>query len=86
MRDAIDKTSTQSGTLINRSFLMGIQGFDNLTTVLNPGRSITQTNANGEVKTISFNEGMIVKFVGEKTITKKITIENENMTVKEVLI
>lgn len=86
MRDAIDKTSTQAGTDINRAFLMGIQGMDDISTVFNADESITQINGIGQVKTISFDNGMIVKFVGDKTITKKITIEDDYTTVKEVLL
>lgn len=85
MRDFIDKTSENSGTPINREYLMAIQGFDSVRTVFNDDGSITETNGNGQTLTTTFNEDGSVteKFVGEKTITKTTTfIGNE---IKEVL-
>lgn len=71
MRDFIDKTSTQTGTPVNRGNLMAIQGFEASTTKFNSDGSITETNALGHKLTVSFNsDGSIVeKFVGDKTIT-----------------
>jgi len=72
VRDFIDKTSSQAGTKINRSAMMAVQGFDNLTTVFISGNQIKQTNGLGETRTITFHgKGYITeKFEGEKTITK----------------
>jgi hypothetical protein len=75
MRDFIDKTSASSGTLLNRSNMMALQGFDNITTTFNADGSITERNGAGQVKTTTFNEdGSITeRFVGEKTISKTTT-------------
>ena len=72
MIDFIDKTSTKSGTPINRANLMAIQGFIAKTTTFNDDGSITETNAKGETLTTTFDtSGNIVEtFVGEKTISK----------------
>lgn len=86
MIDFIDKTTEQSGTPINRSNLMAIQGFEAKNTVFNSDGSITETNANGETKTTTFNaDGSITEtFVGEKTITKTTTF-NSDGSITEVL-
>ena len=86
MKEFIDKTSTQSGTPINRANLMAIQGFMAKTTVFNSDGSITETNGNGETLTTTFNaDGSITeKFVGTKTITKKTTF-NTDGSITEVL-
>ena len=72
MRDFIDKTPVSSGTKINRSAMMAVQGFDNLTTVFVSDNQIKQTNDLGETRTITFHkDGRIVeKFEGQKTIPK----------------
>lgn len=82
MIDFIDKTSSQNGTPINRKNLMAMQGFEAITTTFNSDGSITETNASGQKKTTVFNaDGSITeKFVGEKTITKKITFEKNKIT------
>ena len=86
MIEFIDKTTTQSGTPINRANLMAIQGFVANTTVFNADGSITETNGKGEKLTTTFNtDGSITeKFVGSKTITKK-TSFNSNGNISEVI-
>lgn len=86
MRDFIDKTSTQSGTPINRKNLMAIQGFEASTTTFNSDGSITEINSHGQKLTTSFNSnGSIVeKFVGDKTITLT-TKFNDDGTISGVL-
>lgn len=86
MRDFIDKTTTQSGTPINRVNLMAMQGFDGKTTKFNADGTITETNSKGEVLTTKFNtDGSITQtFVGTKTITKK-TIFNSNGTITDTI-
>ena len=86
MIEFIDKTSTESGTKINRKNLMGIQGFVGTHTVFNPNGSIVETNSDGHTKTTTFNaDGSITeKFVGEKTIIKK-TIFNSAGSITEVI-
>ena len=79
MIEFIDKTSTVSGTPINRANLMAIQGFIAKTTVFNADGSITETNGNGETLTTTFNtDGSITEtFVGSKTITKTTTFNTD---------
>lgn len=86
MRDFIDKTSTQTGTPVNRENLMAIQGFEASTTKFNSDGSIVETNAQGQKLTVSFNsDGSIVeKFVGDKTITLT-TKFNDNGTISGVI-
>ena len=86
MIEAIDKTAEENGTNINRAFLMAIQGFQAQTTVFNGDGSITETNGIGQTKTTVFNEnGSITEsFVGDKTITKTITLEG-NGSINEVV-
>ena len=86
MIEFIDKTSSQSGTKINRANLMAMQGFVAKTTTFNADGSITEKNANGETLTTIFNsDGTITeRFVGQKTITKTTTF-NANGTISEVI-
>ena len=86
MIEFIDKTSTVSGTPINRANLMAIQGFVAETTVFNTDGSITKTNSKGEKLTIKFNtNGSITKtFVGSKTITMTITFDATGNIVKSI--
>ncbi len=82
MIEFIDKTSTRSGTRINRANLMALQGFVAKTITINSDGSITEKNANGETLTTTFksNGTIVEKFVGSKTITKTTTI-NTNGTI-----
>lgn len=82
MIEFIDKTSTQSGTPINRANLMAIQGFVAKTTVFNADGSITETNGKGEKLTTVFNaDGSITQtFVGTKTIVKTTTFNEGSIT------
>ena len=79
MIEFIDKTTTQSGTPINRANLMAIQGFVAKTTVFNDDGSITETNGKGETLTTVFNtDGSITEtFKGSKTIVKTTTFNND---------
>lgn len=71
MIEFIDKTSTQSGTPINRSNLMAIQGFSKKTTEFKDGKIIETNPETNHKLTISFENGNIIeKFEGSKTITK----------------
>ena len=86
MIEFIDKTSTVSGTPINRANLMAIQGFVAETIVFNTDGSITKTNGKGEKLTIKFNNnGSITKtFVGSKTITMTISFDATGNIVKTI--
>ena len=86
MKEFIDKTSTQSGTPINRANLMAIQGFMAKNTVFNADGSITEQNGSGETLTTKFNaDGSITEtFVGTKTIVKTTTF-NSDGSITEVL-
>ena len=85
MVDFIDKTESKNGTPLNRYNLMSMQGFEPKTTVFNADGSVIETNELGQVKTTVFNaDGSITEtFVGEKTISKKITFEESE--IKEVI-
>lgn len=85
MIEFIDKTSDRNGTPINRKVMMAVQGFVGCETVINADGSITETNADGEVKTTLFNpDGSITEmFVGEKEITKTTTFDSGK--IKEVI-
>ena len=86
MIEFIDKTSTVSGTPINRVNLMAIQGFIAKTTVFNAGGSITETNGNGETLTTTFNtDGSITEtFVGSKTITMTTTFNDDGSIINTI--
>ncbi len=86
MIEAIDKTVTETGTNINRAFLMAMQGFQAQTTVFNADGSITETNGLNQTKTTTFNaDGTITEtFVGEYPITKTITF-NTDGSISEVI-
>lgn len=78
MIEFIDKTSSRAGTFVNRANLMAMQGFIDKTVTFNEEGSITETNGKGEVLTITFSEGTITEtFVGEKTIVRTISIDDE---------
>lgn len=90
MIEFIDKTSTVSGTPINRANLMAIQGFVAKTTTFNSDGSITETNGNGETLTTVFGKNGLGEniinetFVGDKTIVKTTTF-NSDGNITEVL-
>ena len=75
-----------TGTPINRTSLMAVQGFIGKTTVFNDDGSITEINDKDETLTTTFNDdGSITEtFVGEKTITKT-TLFNNDGTITEVI-
>ena len=81
MVEFIDKTPEANGTPINRENMMKIQGFEDGTTVFNSDGSITTTYADGSVYKVIFNaDGSITEtFMGEKTITKTITFNGNNI-------
>lgn len=86
MIEFIDKTTSTSGTPINRANLMAIQGFVAKTTVFNANGSITETNGKGETLTTTFgkdtsgNETITETFVGSKIIVKTTTFTDEGIT------
>ena len=86
MIEFIDKTSSQSGTPINRVNLMAIQGFVAKSTVFNADGSITETNSKGETLTTVFNaNGSITEtFKGKFTLTKTTTF-NSDGSISEVI-
>ena len=81
MIEFIDKTTEQNGTPINRKNMMAIQGFVAKTTTFSDNGDIVETNADGHIRTTTFNsDGSIVEtFVGEKTISKTTTFDNESI-------
>ena len=87
MTEFIDKTAAASGTPINRTNMMALQGFEAKETVFNADGSITETNALGHTLHTVFNDdGSITEtFTGEKTISKKTTF-NSDGSISEVLI
>lgn len=86
MIEFIDKTTTTSGTPINRANLMAIQGFVAKTTVFNADGSIKETNGKSETLTTVFNaNGSITEtFKGSKTIVKTTTF-NTDGSITEVI-
>ena len=84
MIEFIDKTSTASGTPINRANLMAIQGFVAKTTAFNADGSIVETNDRGEVLTTVFGtDGSITQmFQGQFTLYK-VTIFEANGSIRE---
>lgn len=83
MRDFIDKTASKSGTKINRSAMLAVQGYQKESVVFGEN-SIVKTNDKNEVETITFPNNTIKKvFVGEKTVTQTITF-TENGYTKEL--
>jgi hypothetical protein len=86
MKEFVDKTTTSSGTPLNRANLMAIQGFVAKTTTFNSDGSITERNGSGETLTTTFNaNGSITqKLVGTKTITKTTTF-NSDGSISEVI-
>lgn len=86
MIEFIDKTTTDTGTKINRRNLMALQGFIATETTYNADGSVTQKNEDGHELTIVFNsDGSVTEtFTGEKTITR-ITRVDELGNVSEVI-
>lgn len=86
MIEFIDKTTSTSGTPINRANLMAIQGFVAKTTVFNADGSITETNGKNETLRTVFNaDGSITQtFTGTKTIVKTTTF-NADGSISEVI-
>lgn len=79
MVDWIDQTPNENGTPVNRKNLMGMQSYIHEDVVF--GDTITKTNGDGNVETITFKDNQIIKtFVGEKTITQTITFTEQGYT------
>lgn len=80
-------TLTQEGTPINRRLLMAIQGFIGNNIVFNSDGSITETNADGDMRNTIFNkDGSITEtFIsGSQSITKTTTF-NADGSISEVI-
>ena len=87
MIEFIDKTNEQNGTPINRENMMALQGFDNnnVSIIENEGGSYTITEINNDnhpltIDVVENEDGTIIvteTFAGEKTITKRTTINAE---------
>ena len=76
MINFVDKTSTQSGTPINRANLMAMQGFEAKTTVFNADGTISETNDKGEMMKTSFlKNGDILEVFGG--ISKRTTFNSD---------
>lgn len=86
MLEFIDKTTTQSGTPINRANLMALQGFVAKTTTFNADGSIIETNGRGETLTIVFNsDGSITEtFKGSKTIVKTTRFNSDGTIIETI--
>lgn len=59
MVNFIDKTSDYSGTPLNRSTMMAIQGFERREIIFNEDGTIKEEYADGSYKIISFSEDTI---------------------------
>ena len=82
MREAIDKTSQQSGTLINRAFLMGVQDFVGMNITFGNGK-MTVNNDTGEKIEYTYNadENSITKtMIGDKRISLKLQYNEASIT------
>lgn len=86
MIEFIDETAEKEGTPLNRTTLMGVQGFSPSVTTFNDDGSITEISPNGNTLITKFNaDGSVTEmFTGEKTITKT-TYFDENGNVREVI-
>jgi hypothetical protein len=86
MIEFIDKSSENEGTPLDRSRLMGLQGFAYSKTVFNEDGTIVDTNNEGQSRITTFNDdGSITEtFNGEKTITKT-TIFADDGNIEEVI-
>ena len=84
MREFIDNK-----TALNRENMMALQGFDNIETNIDENVIVQNTDSGTLTTTINENEDGSVEivevFVGEKTITKKTTINSDGDVISEVL-
>lgn len=83
MYEFIDKTTATTGTKINRKALMAIQGFEGCTVTYNDDGSITETNTEGQTRTITFEQNGSTVFIteifsGEKKIKKTTMITEDD--------
>lgn len=81
-------TVTEIGTIVNRSLLMGVQGFSANETVFNADGSITETNADLDTKITVFNsDGSITEtFTSNGISIAKQTTFNSDGSISEVMI
>lgn len=88
MYNFVDKTSTVAGTKMNRRAMMAIQGFFGNTIVFNQDGSITETNADNQIKTTTFNaDGSITEvFTADGLTITKNTIFNSDGSITEEII
>lgn len=79
---------TESGTTVNRTLLMALQGFYGNETVFNADGSITETNTVGDVKQTTFNaDGSITEvFTSDGISISKQTTFNSDGSISEVLV
>ena len=79
---------TEAGTFVNRTTLMGLQGFSANETVFNTDGSITETNGDGDVKVTVFNsDGSITEtFTSGAISIVKTTTFNADGSITEVLV
>lgn len=86
--EKIEGTVTESGTVVNRSLLMALQGFSANQTVFNPDGSITETNADSDTKVTVFNpDGSITEtFTSNGISIAKQTTFNSDGSISEVMI
>lgn len=82
MYEFIDKTSSTSGTKINRAALMAIQGFIGVSVKYKSDGSIVETNSKGQTRTITFKtDGNVTTitetFEGDAKIVKVTTINED---------
>ena len=81
MRDAIDKTASQAGTLINRDFLMGIQDFVGVNITFGGGK-MTVNNDTGEKIEYTYNaeDNSITKtMIGDKRLSIRLNRTDNNL-------
>lgn len=86
MQEFIDRTSTSSGTPLNRKTMMAVQGFEAKTTRFNADGSIVEVNEAGQTKTTYFIGDSVIRevFEGEKAVTKTTTF-NDDGSISEVI-
>lgn len=82
MRDAIDKTSQQSGTLINRAFLMGIQDFVGVEITFGNGKMTVNNDTGEKIEyTYNTNENSVTKtMIGDKRLSLTLRYNNDRIS------
>ena len=81
MIEFLDTIGSQKGTPINRANMMAVQGFLGKRIYFPDEANISEINENGQKTDYIFNEdgSITVRFIGEKTISKTIYFENEEI-------